>query len=554
MLPWSKKDRARRGRASNRSAGATDPGQDRARTPGSALWRRIVIFNLIALNSVVIGVLYFGGAQDTLVRQSADNLLRTVTLMSGAIQARAPDDTPQNAPSGAAPTDLEPLRALSPSAGSEIWLFDRNGRLLDHEVWPADAGTPRSAQPETPIMDGLDQIGDWLTGGSRATSAPERSRPSDDVARDIAERVLATGTGMRNDDIASGSPLIAAAPVGAGPAPAAVLVLADTAHARNGLIRSERERALRILLVAVLISVGLGLTLIARIAGPLADLATPAETARERAGQAPDSVGRRRLSDMTAGADEIGRLSESLRGMVTALYQRIESNEQFLADVAHEMNNPLTSLRFAVDTVRTSPRLDQRERLFDVIDHDVRRLERLVNDIASASRLDSDLVKEETTRFDLVAMLRTQSAGLEPRAERKGVTILTELPGQPIFIDGLESRLAQVFVNLITNAISFCEAGDTIRIWARRRAGRVLVVVEDTGPGIPPDGLDRIFERFYSNRPDADFGNHSGLGLAISKQIVEAHDGVIWAENIQPAEADATSDPLGARFVVGLSV
>lgn len=117
---------------------------------------------------------------------------------------------------------------------------------------------------------------------------------------------------------------------------------------------------------------------------------------------------------------------------------------------------------------------------------------------------------------------------------------------------GLEARLAQVFVNLITNAISFCEDGDAIRIWARRRENRVLIVVEDTGPGIPDEALTKIFKRFYSQRPETDFGNNSGLGLAISKQIVEAHGGVIWAENIRPTEADATSEPLGARFVVGL--
>ena len=116
----------------------------------------------------------------------------------------------------------------------------------------------------------------------------------------------------------------------------------------------------------------------------------------------------------------------------------------------------------------------------------------------------------------------------------------------------MEARLAQVFVNLISNAISFCEDGDAIRVWARRRENRVLVVVEDTGPGIPEQALAKIFKRFYSERPAGQYGNNSGLGLSISKQIVEAHGGVIWAENIRPTDADAASDPLGARFVVGL--
>jgi two-component system sensor histidine kinase ChvG len=245
-------------------------------------------------------------------------------------------------------------------------------------------------------------------------------------------------------------------------------------------------------------------------------------------------------------------LSGALRGMVAALYDRIDANEQFAADVAHEIKNPLASLRSAVGTLRVAKRDDQRDRLLDVIDHDVRRLDRLVSDISNASRLDSELVKEEEEPFDLVNMLRNLTDHLGKEAAAKGVEFISDLPSVPIQVQGLEARLAQVFVNLITNAISFCEEGDAIRVWARRRDNRVLVVVEDTGPGIPEQALTKIFNRFYSERPAGQFGNNSGLGLAISKQIVEAHGGVIWAENIRPTDADITSDPLGARFVVGL--
>ena len=154
----------------------------------------------------------------------------------------------------------------------------------------------------------------------------------------------------------------------------------------------------------------------------------------------------------------------------------------------------------------------------------------------------------------LLIMLGNLSQYLTEEAEKKGVEFITDFPDEPIVITGLEGRLAQVFVNLITNAISFCEEGDAIRIWARKRDNRAVAVVEDTGPGIPDQSLTKIFKRFYSHRSEKDFGNNSGLGLAISKQIVEAHDGVIWAENIRPTEADITSEPLGARFVVGLPV
>ena len=197
---------------------------------------------------------------------------------------------------------------------------------------------------------------------------------------------------------------------------------------------------------------------------------------------------------------------------------------------------------------------EQRDKLLDVIDHDVRRLDRLVSDISNASRLDSELVKEEEEAFDLIKMLRNLTEYLGSEAHQKGVDFITDLASDSIVITGLEARLAQVFVNLISNAISFCEEGDAIRVWARQRENRVLVVVEDTGPGIPEEALTKIFNRFYSQRPENQFGNNSGLGLAISKQIVEAHGGVIWAENIRPTDADVTSEPLGARFVVGLPV
>ncbi len=184
----------------------------------------------------------------------------------------------------------------------------------------------------------------------------------------------------------------------------------------------------------------------------------------------------------------------------------------------------------------------------------MRRLDRLVTEISAASRLDSELVKEEMEPFDLVRLLRGLAAHHALEARRLDIDFVADLPERPIRIQGLEARLAQVFVNLLTNAISFCEAGDAVRVWARQRDNRVLVVVEDTGPGIPEASLGKIFRRFYSERPTHQFGDHSGLGLSISKQIVEAHGGVIWAENIRPTEADPASDPLGARFVVGLPV
>ncbi|MEI4231901.1 ATP-binding protein [Roseovarius sp. D22-M7] len=558
MLPNSSRQRAPDPGATDRSTRSAQAAPGRGRARVSALGRRIIIFNLIALNCLVLGVLYLGGSQETLLRQRGKSLMQSADLMAEVITARLPDGMaaegpPFEGPDGAFLADI--LSNVAPRAGSEAWLFDAAGRVLAHYPTRMPDGGPRGATASTPIMNTLGRIAGWLpsVGGDRTTDrAPSDSATAAQAMVDFA---LADGPHLRALRGSRGTELRAAAPIFAGSAPVAVLVLTDEPGAVDALVRAERERVLRIFLIAMLISVGLSLTLASAISTPLTDLAMAAETGRDgTAGREGPDAGRVRIPDLTARPDEIGRLSDSLRGMVAALYQRIESNEQFAADVAHEIKNPLTSLRCAVDTMRETTQPDQRDRLLEVIEHDVRRLDRLITDISRASRLDSDLVKEEQIRFDLLEMLRTVALSLGPQADKKGVTFITDLPDQPIAISGLEARLAQVFDNLVTNAISFCDAGDTIRVWARRRAERVLVVVEDTGPGIPDGALEKIFERFYSSRPESEFGNHSGLGLAISKQIVEAHDGVIWAENIRPTEADATSDPQGVRFVVGLSV
>ena len=332
-----------------------------------------------------------------------------------------------------------------------------------------------------------------------------------------------------------------------------IVAVASPPGELDASVRHERERVLQMFIIATLVSIGLSLVLASTIANPLSDLAEAAELGRDRSTR-KSTPSRIRIPDLTARPDEIGRLSRALRGMVSALYNRIDGNEQFAADVAHEIKNPLASLRSAVGTLRLIKRDDHREKLLDVIEHDVRRLDRLVSDISNASRLDSELVKEAEEEFDLLTMLGNLNQYLGEDAKGKGIDYITDIPSGAIMVHGLEARLAQVFVNLITNAISFCEDGDAIRVWARKRENRILVVVEDTGPGIPDEALGKVFKRFYSQRPEEHFGNNSGLGLAISKQIIEAHGGVIWAENIRPTEADITSDPLGARFVVGLPV
>ncbi len=521
----------------------------------SPLTRKIITFNLIALNVLVAGILYLNSSRDSLALQRASSLLSEAELIADVIEARLPDGAVVDLAAGGEVDVAATLDGLDLRSGVDVFVFDTSetliatseGRLPLAEKLGAEGDDSR-----TLLTDGLTFVWDAVSGLFSSSDGDTPALPLEEQFKPLIAGSLASGTQIENTIDANGNTLFTVlTPIMQSGQPLGVVAIASAAGEIDKLVRSERERVLQMFVIATLVSIGLSLVLASTIANPLADLAAAAELGRDKDARKMNP-GRIRIPDLTARPDEIGRLSGALRGMVSALYNRIDGNEQFAADVAHEIKNPLASLRSAVGTLRIIKREDQREKLLDVIDHDVRRLDRLVSDISNASRLDSELVKEEEEQFDLLNMVGNLSQYLGEDAKSKGIDFISDLPANPILVHGLEARLAQVFVNLITNAISFCEDGDAIRVWARKRENRVLVVVEDTGPGIPDQALSKIFKRFYSERPVEHFGNNSGLGLAISKQIVEAHGGVIWAENIRPTEADITSEPLGARFVVGL--
>jgi two-component system sensor histidine kinase ChvG len=280
------------------------------------------------------------------------------------------------------------------------------------------------------------------------------------------------------------------------------------------------------------------------IARPIRRLAAAAERVRRDHGRhetIPDFAGRN---------DEIGDLAESLREMTQALWLRMDAIERFAADVAHEIKNPLTSLRSAVETTVRLRDPEQQRKLLAIIKEDVSRLDRLISDISDASRLDAELSRAEAEPIDLGAMLGTLVNMYEATA-KGGPAIRLTLPaeGEPLVVNGIEGRLAQVFRNLLANAVSFSPSGGVIAISAARDDGWIAVDIEDDGPGIPAGKEQAIFERFYSERPESEkFGTHSGLGLSISRQIVEAHGGLITAANRPRPDGGVA----GARFTVRL--
>ncbi len=520
----------------------------------SPLARKIITFNLLGLLLLVAGVFYLNPFRDSLALQRESGLQAEAQLIADVFEVQLGGDPVALDASG---VDAQAVvDGLDLSSGVEVFVFGQEETILGSTVGSENRSAVTQAQKErrTVITDFLNAIWEGMSSIFSTQSADIPDVDAEGLARAMVADAATGKTTVRTGSNAAGGTIFSVAtPVIVGNQVVGVVAITSAQGEIDTLVRSEREQVLQMFVIAILVSIGLSLLLASTIANPIADLASAAEIGREKGGQKM-SPNRVRIPDLTGRPDEIGRLSGALRGMVAALYDRIDANEQFAADVSHEIKNPLASLRSAVSSMRVAKRDDQRQKLLDVIEHDVRRLDRLVSDISNASRLDSELVKEEEESFDLLKMLGNLTEYLGGEAQRKGVEFITDVPRQPIRITGLEARLAQVFVNLITNALSFCEEGDAVRVWVRRRENRVLVVVEDTGPGIPEQALTKVFNRFYSERPEGQFGDHSGLGLAISKQIVEAHGGVIWAENIRPTHDDITSEPLGARFVVGLPV
>ena len=304
------------------------------------------------------------------------------------------------------------------------------------------------------------------------------------------------------------------------------------------ILMEERATLIGISLVALAVMIVLSLYLSGTIARPVKMLADAAD--RVRRGR----LGRESIPPLSGRNDEIGDLANSLSAMTRALYARIDAIERFAADVAHELKNPLTSLKSAVEMLSRANDDAARERLATIVKNDVGRIDRLITDISDASRLDAELSREQVGRVDLAHLLKVvvEVYQLVPLARDVKLMLAPTLPARAVVM-GQDERLGQVFRNLIDNAVSFSPEHGTVTLGGEERDGRVRILVDDEGPGIPPENLETIFNRFYTERPaEHGFGRNSGLGLSIARQIVEGLGGRIRAEN----RAGTT----GARFVV----
>ncbi len=514
---------------------------------GSHLAQRIITFNTVALCVLMVGILYLSQFQNNSVRDRRTGMVLESDLfvrLAGATIVTETDPVVKFLKL------LDTVSMLPVSNGLEVRFYAPDGVMLAAKSTAPEGLKPVSKGFTDRVIAGFKQFFGYFSSLAEQPYQEQEAANAREIADALALDVLNGSPEFRQRYTADGYAVLAIGrPLIVNGVTEGVLVLSTVEGYLEQIVGQDRNAVLRVFMLALAVSVVLSIVLAKTIANPIHDLAEAAEAGKQARYRdlEPDKV---KIPNLMSRPDEIGRLSVAMREMTSALYDRIEANERFAADVAHEIKNPLASLRSAVETLRATKSDQSREKMMKIIEHDIRRMDRLVSDISHMSRLDGELVKEQMKLFDITQMLENIVDFHRNQSDALGVELLWDRPASPIYFNGIEERLAQVIVNLLSNAISFCEANDVVRLWIRERDDRILIAVEDTGPGIPEDSLETIFSRFYSQRPTGEFGGHSGLGLAISKQIVEAHNGVIWAENIRASGPDREIQ--GARFIIGL--
>jgi two-component system sensor histidine kinase ChvG len=538
----------------------------RARKTWSPLTRKILAVNLLALLIPVLGMLYLGPYRESLIEQELDALREQGEIFSGALGEGAIgllDD-------GREILNIVPARDLVRrlSAASEVRarFFLADGRLAvdsrrlsgsGEDILVEDLGDPGGAGALAPVVDPVlgwaDRLTHWLDSADYPLYRDRLSPAAEDYPEALAALQGEVATAVRRD-AENQLVLSVALPVARYRHVFGSLMLSRDGARVDAAMREVRLTIGMVFLGALVITTLLSLYFAGTIARPLHRLSEAAEKVRHSVGRDAAAI-----PDLRYRQDEIGDLSGVLREMTQALTQRITAIERFAADVSHEIKNPLTSLKSAIETVQRVENPEHQRELLRIVKEDVERLDRLITDISDASRLDAELGREASEEVDMARMLdvlvgmhrTTRGTGTEAESGPK-LRLVRETEG-PFTVSGMESRLVQVFRNLIGNAESFSPADGEIVLTIRREGAWVVAQCDDDGPGLPPGKLEAIFSRFYSERPEHEkFGAHSGLGLSICKQIVEAHGGAIHAENRPSAHDSRDGRPAGARFIVRL--
>jgi len=520
----------------------------------SPLMRRILAVNLIALLILFGGILYLTEFRENLVERRLDRLLMEARIIAGAIGESATGG-PEASEVDADEAERIIARLIGPTR-TRARLFERTGQLVvDSRFLPTTEAVITEPLPplgqEPPVSSRLSRLVDAILDSlAPRPELPLYRERADQRAQDYVETIsaLAGEATTRRRLLADDSVLLSAAvPVQRFRRVLGTLMLTADTREIEAIVRAEQITILEVFAASLGITLLLSLFLASTIARPINRLAAAAERVRR-------NIGREAQLPQIDRADEIGDLSRALSEMTAALYRQIDAVEAFAADVAHELKNPLSSLHSAVESLERTDKPELRARLLAIIKEDVRRIDRLISDISDASRLDAELSRGRMERIELDRLAGSIVRERDARESDsvRGVHLRLDLPETgTIVVDGIESRLTQLLDNLIDNAISFSPEGGTVRLRLWREGAWAALAVEDEGPGLPPGAESKIFDRFYSERPEEEaFGRHSGLGLSICRQIADAHGGEIRAES-RPA-CEGSEKPAGARFVLRL--
>ena len=527
----------------------------------SPLTRRILALNVLVLVIPVLGLLHLEQYRRTLIESEIDSLRIQARTFALTLGSTAVVGTPLGEERLMAEMARHLMRVLLSDTGVRARIFDRGGALVaDSFVLVGPGGHVQVVELPAPddggVLSTLDRWYKWLVErlppGDRLPLYEETRIQTAAQYPEVERALFGEVLGMARADRRGRLVLSVAVPVQRYRQVLGALMVSKDGAVVDAAVRDRRLDILLVFAVALGVTVLLSLYLAGTIARPIRRLALAAEQVRRGKGRTYE------IPDFSRRGDEIGDLSGALRDMTAALWARLDAIEGFAADVAHEIKNPLTSLRSAVETVARVEDPEQQKRLMSIILDDVQRLDRLISDISGASRLDAELSRAESAPVDVRHLLRTLYEAESATATAEGPRFRLELgAGEDLVVAGMEDRLGQVLRNLVSNAVTFSPARSEIVLGARGEEGGkeggegawVVLSVSDQGPGIPEAKLGAIFDRFYSERPrDEKFGTHSGLGLSISKQIVEAHGGTIGAEN----RLDDQGKILGARFTVRL--
>jgi two-component system sensor histidine kinase ChvG len=547
-----------------------------------SLLRRIIVSNLLGLTLLLIGIVYVSHQNVWLIDARRDSLLVQADVIAKAIAMNASVE-----PGGGLRIDPDKLPtaegALIPFRDDGFAAFELS--LSPERVAPVlrrfvDLGTNRArvySRDGTLVADTA-----LLLQRGQITARPEDTRSGRPRNKNFWTRLtewliddelpvyreIGTANGMAYSVVRSAMtgvsiPLLeltedgdrivsVAVPIQRSKSVQGVLLLATLPGNLDQDVAAERQTIFLLAIVAFAAAVFASVLLARTVAGPIRRLSDTAEHVSH------NITARQELPDYSGRTDEVGQLARAFRSMTGALYRRIEASEKFAADVAHELKNPLTAARSTAESLAYARTDAERDQLVAQIQYELKRLNRLITDVSNASRLDAELARQQLEAVDLVdvtsGIVRTFEDILYDKTQKVVLDIVPTAGDQPYVVTGHDGRLGQVLTNLIDNAVSFSPEDGVVTVRLARDERDVIVSIEDRGPGIPPDKLEKIFERFYTDRPqtEAQRGKNSGLGLSISREIVRAHGGRIWAENVYAADNGSFGQPIGARFVVRL--